>query len=149
MMVILHNYETASHARDNIGDLCNRVAYSKERIVITRYGRSVLAMVPIHNVELLARYNERFGLNVGMHTSSIVETKDNFSALCAKVAEGKEIVIVTKSGTPRLAFVPLESNLALDELERVVNLDGLLEKEESTPIASVRTLKELKEKYGI
>lgn len=34
-------------ARDQLGELVNRAAYSDERIVLTRHGRAVAALVPI------------------------------------------------------------------------------------------------------
>lgn len=36
-----------TEARDKLGDLVNRAAYSDERIVLTRHGRAVAALVPI------------------------------------------------------------------------------------------------------
>ena len=36
-----------TEARDQLGELVNRVAYSDERIVLTRHGRAVAALVPI------------------------------------------------------------------------------------------------------
>lgn len=36
-----------TEARDQLGDLVNRAAYSDERIVLTRHGRPVAALVPI------------------------------------------------------------------------------------------------------
>lgn len=36
-----------TEARDQLGELVNRAAYSDERIVLTRHGRPVAALVPI------------------------------------------------------------------------------------------------------
>jgi prevent-host-death family protein len=36
-----------TEARDQLGELVNRAAYSDERIVLTRHGRAVAALVPI------------------------------------------------------------------------------------------------------
>ena len=36
-----------TEARDQLGDLVNRAAYGDERIVLTRHGRPVAALVPI------------------------------------------------------------------------------------------------------
>ncbi|MGI8679545.1 MAG: type II toxin-antitoxin system Phd/YefM family antitoxin [Jatrophihabitans sp.] len=36
-----------TEARDQLGDLVSRAAYSDERIVLTRHGRAVAALVPI------------------------------------------------------------------------------------------------------
>lgn len=43
-----------TEARDQLGDLVNRAAYSDERIVLTRHGRAVAALIPIavlHDLE--------------------------------------------------------------------------------------------------
>lgn len=36
-----------TEAREQLGDLVNRAAYGDERIVLTRHGRAVAALVPI------------------------------------------------------------------------------------------------------
>lgn len=36
-----------TEARDQLGELVNRAAYGDERIVLTRHGRAVAALVPI------------------------------------------------------------------------------------------------------
>lgn len=43
-----------TEARDQLGELVNRAAYGDERIVLTRHGRPVAALVPIavlHDLE--------------------------------------------------------------------------------------------------
>ena len=43
-----------TQARDQLGELVNRAAYGDERIVLTRHGRPVAALVPIavlHDLE--------------------------------------------------------------------------------------------------
>ncbi len=42
-------------ARQELADLLNRVAYRQERVVLTRYGRPLAAVVPMQDVELLER----------------------------------------------------------------------------------------------
>ena len=49
-------------ARDRFSDLVNRAAFGKERIVLTRRGRELVAVVPIEDVELLRRLEERIDL---------------------------------------------------------------------------------------
>ncbi len=36
-----------TEARDQLGELVNRAAYGDERIILTRHGRAVAALVPI------------------------------------------------------------------------------------------------------
>jgi len=40
-------------ARENFSDLVNRSAYGKERVVLTRRGKGVVAVVPIEDLKLL------------------------------------------------------------------------------------------------
>ena len=40
-------------ARDRFADILNRAAYGKERVVLTRRGRPLVAVVPIEDVERL------------------------------------------------------------------------------------------------
>lgn len=42
-------------ARKNLAELVNRVAYGKERFVVTRHGKGLAALVPLSDVSLLER----------------------------------------------------------------------------------------------
>ncbi len=42
-------------ARKNLADLLNRVAYSKERVVLTRHGKEIAAIVSIEELGLVDR----------------------------------------------------------------------------------------------
>ncbi len=47
---------TTTEARDGFADICNRVAYSGERIVLHRRGKDIVAIVPLevlHAIEAL------------------------------------------------------------------------------------------------
>jgi prevent-host-death family protein len=46
---------TVADARSDLADLLNRVAYGKERLVITRHGRELAALVPIEDLQLVNR----------------------------------------------------------------------------------------------
>ena len=50
-----------SQARAELSDLVNRVAYGRERIVLTRHGRAVAAIVSAADLERLAGQNQRGG----------------------------------------------------------------------------------------
>jgi prevent-host-death family protein len=45
-------------ARDNLSDLVNRSSYGKERIVLTRRGKGVAALVPMEDLEILERIED-------------------------------------------------------------------------------------------
>ncbi|MCZ6480322.1 MAG: type II toxin-antitoxin system Phd/YefM family antitoxin [candidate division NC10 bacterium] len=49
----------ASTVRDNFGETLNRVAYGKERVVIDRHGKAVVAMVPIEDLRFLEELEDR------------------------------------------------------------------------------------------
>jgi prevent-host-death family protein len=49
-------------ARTTFSDLINRVAYGRERIVVTRRGHEVVAVVPVEDVALLELLEDEFDL---------------------------------------------------------------------------------------
>jgi len=46
-------------ARDRFADILNRAAYGKERVVLTRRGRPLVAVVPIEDVERLEALEDK------------------------------------------------------------------------------------------
>lgn len=48
----------AAEAREKLSEIINRVAYGDERIVLTRHGKALVAMVPIEDLEALDRYQD-------------------------------------------------------------------------------------------
>lgn len=46
---------TTAEARKDMADLLNRTAYGKERFVVTRHGKELVAIVPLEEVTLLDR----------------------------------------------------------------------------------------------
>ncbi len=50
---------TTVDARDNFSDLLNRTAFGKERVVLTRRGKPLVAMVPIEDIETLEALEDR------------------------------------------------------------------------------------------
>ena len=51
-----------SEARGEFSDLVNRAALGGERILLTRHGKSVAAIVPVHDLELLEALEDRADL---------------------------------------------------------------------------------------
>ncbi len=45
-------------ARKNLAEILNRVAYGKERVILTRHGRQVAAIVPMEDLDLLTRLRQ-------------------------------------------------------------------------------------------
>ena len=52
----------ATTARDEFADMLNRAAYGKERVILTRRGRELAAVVPIEDVRLLEELEARMEL---------------------------------------------------------------------------------------
>ena len=52
-----------SEAREHLADLGNRVSLRGERLVVERRGRQLFAMVPVEDVELLERLEDRLDLD--------------------------------------------------------------------------------------
>jgi prevent-host-death family protein len=46
---------TTAEARKRMSELLNRAAYGKERFVLTRHGKELVAIVPLEDVTLLDR----------------------------------------------------------------------------------------------
>lgn len=55
---------SVSEARESFADLVNRVAYRKERILVTRHGKRVAAIIPIEQVEFLERAEDEYDLRL-------------------------------------------------------------------------------------
>ena len=44
---------SAAVARDNLAEIINRAAFGKERVVLSRHGKAVAAVVPLEDLEML------------------------------------------------------------------------------------------------
>jgi prevent-host-death family protein len=51
-----------SDARKDFADITNRVAFGKERVVLTRHGRQVVAVIPASDLEILEALEEQLDL---------------------------------------------------------------------------------------
>lgn len=49
---------TSSEARKKFSDIINRTAFGKERMVITRRGKDLAAIIPLEDLELLKRIED-------------------------------------------------------------------------------------------
>ena len=49
-------------ARDQLSTIINRAAFGKERVVLTRRGKELAAVVPIEDVKLLEELEDRLDL---------------------------------------------------------------------------------------
>ena len=53
---------TTVKAREAFSEVVNRSAYGKERIVLTRRGKGVVAMVPMEDLELLEQLEDQIDI---------------------------------------------------------------------------------------
>ena len=49
-------------ARNHFGDIINRVAYGKERLILTRRGKKLAALIPVEDLEILEAIEDRIDL---------------------------------------------------------------------------------------
>ena len=54
---------TVSEARKVFAETVNLVAYTKERVMVERHGKALVAMVPVEDVELLRDLEDRMDLS--------------------------------------------------------------------------------------
>lgn len=67
---------TTAEARQHMAELVNRAAFGKERFVVTRHGKALVAIVPLEEVTLLDRLRKLL-------------SKKEFEAALAEVAESR------------------------------------------------------------
>lgn len=53
---------SVSEARETFAELVNRAAYGHERVLVSRRGKPIAAIVPIEDVEYLERIEDEFDL---------------------------------------------------------------------------------------
>lgn len=58
----MKNHLTTVEARNHFGDVINRAAYGKERVILTRRGQKLAAVIPMEDLELLNRLEDRIDL---------------------------------------------------------------------------------------
>jgi prevent-host-death family protein len=56
---------TAAKARENFAEIINQVAYGKERMVLTRRGRELVAVIPIEDLKTLLALEDQIDLDEG------------------------------------------------------------------------------------
>ncbi len=57
-------YVSVSQAREEFADLVNRAAYKEERVIVTRRGRAIAAIVPIADVAYLERLEDEYDVKL-------------------------------------------------------------------------------------
>jgi prevent-host-death family protein len=65
---------STGEARDQFATVINRAAFGKERIVLTRRGKAIVAIVPMEDLEFLQELENRLDLEEARAT--LVEIKE-------------------------------------------------------------------------
>jgi len=64
---------SVSEARQTFADLVNRVAYRNERVLITRRGRPIAAVIPMEQVDFLERAEDEYDLREALEALKELE----------------------------------------------------------------------------
>jgi prevent-host-death family protein len=63
-------------ARKQFAEILNRAAYGKERVVLTRRGKPLVAVVPIEDVEMLEAIEDRIDIEEADKVVARIESGD-------------------------------------------------------------------------
>lgn len=72
MTIILMN---TLEAKEQFTDLLNRVSHSKERIILTRRGKEIAAIVPLEDLKALQQSQDKSDLNAAI--DALKEARSN------------------------------------------------------------------------
>ena len=68
---------TTVKARESFSEVINRSAYGKERIVLTRRGKEIAAVVPVEDLKLLEKLEARLDLEAIERALADPENKES------------------------------------------------------------------------
>lgn len=87
---------SAAKARENFSEVINQVAYGKERMVLTRRGRELVAVIPIEDLKALQVLEDQIDLEEG-------------KARLADIKEGREQTVSWEEVKKKLSSVTKKS----------------------------------------
>jgi len=70
---------STKEAREQLSTVISRAAFTKERVIVTRHGKAIAAVVPIEDVELLERLENRIDLEDARAALAEVKKKGTVS----------------------------------------------------------------------
>jgi len=73
-------------AKDNFTDLINTVAHDKERVILTRRGHDIVALIPAEELQLLQNSQDK--LDVKEATEALKETREGAAYSLDQLKEG-------------------------------------------------------------
>jgi len=68
---------STAEARNGFADIINRASFGKERIVLTRRGKNLVAIIPVEDLELLEELEDR--MDVAAAKAALAESKERVS----------------------------------------------------------------------
>ena len=74
-----------SDAREQLAEVLNRVAYAKDRVRITRRGKEIAAVVPIEDLELIEKLEDKIDLQEA--EEALAEARDKGTIPLEKIRE--------------------------------------------------------------
>jgi len=74
---------STAEARNQFSEIINRAAYGKERVLLTRRGKAIVAMVPVEDVELLEALEDR--LDIEEAREALAEAKEKGTVSWEKI----------------------------------------------------------------
>lgn len=77
-----------AEASEQFSEMVNRAADDKERIVVTRHGKRVVAIVPIEDVEAIERIEDRIDLEEAAKARAEAKEKGTISLAEMKTKYG-------------------------------------------------------------
>ena len=66
---------SAAQARERFSEVVSRVAYGKDRVILTRRNKPLAAVVPLEDIELLEKLEERADLKALKRARAEVELR--------------------------------------------------------------------------
>ncbi len=69
------NNLSAAKMRSDFAEVVNRVAFGKERVIITRRGKNLAAVVPVEDLELLQEIENKMDLSEAREALKETKTK--------------------------------------------------------------------------
>ena len=70
---------STKEAREQLSAVISRAAFAKERVILTRHGKAVAAVVPIEDVELLEKLEDHIDLEDARAALAEVKKKGTVS----------------------------------------------------------------------
>ena len=77
-------------ARANFSDVVSRAAYGKERVVLTRHGKPVAAVVPLEDLEALERLEDELDAEMGAAALAEWQAEGKLTVPWSAVKAGNE-----------------------------------------------------------